>query len=52
MRNNCRPSTNAIMGLIFADYVLQPFYPPDCGPPEISRQLIAAATICNNNYYC
>lgn len=40
------PTTNAIMGLTFANYVLQPFFPDDCGVPVMSAQLLAAATIC------
>lgn len=40
------PCTNAIMGMTFASYVLQPFFPGDCGVPEGGIQLLAAATIC------
>ncbi|XP_076222325.1 solute carrier family 7 member genderblind [Nomia melanderi] len=39
------PTTNAIMGLTFAQYVLQPFF-PNCAIPENSVRLIAAITIC------
>lgn len=40
------PSTNAIMGLTFASYVLQPFFSGDCTIPETGLQLLAAVTIC------
>lgn len=40
------PSTNAIMGLTFASYVLQPFFTDDCKIPQIALQLLAAAAIC------
>ncbi|KAK9504604.1 hypothetical protein O3M35_010905 [Rhynocoris fuscipes] len=39
------PTTNAIMGLTFAKYVIKPFF-PECNPPEFSDRLIAAAVIC------
>uniref|UniRef100_A0A6M2DVF3 Putative amino acid transporter n=1 Tax=Xenopsylla cheopis TaxID=163159 RepID=A0A6M2DVF3_XENCH len=39
------PTTNAIMGLTFADYVLKPFY-VDCEVPATAVRLIAALTIC------
>ncbi|XP_078037372.1 solute carrier family 7 member genderblind [Augochlora pura] len=39
------PTTNAIMGLTFAQYVLQPFF-PNCDIPDYSVRLIAALTIC------
>ncbi|XP_017776442.1 PREDICTED: Y+L amino acid transporter 2 [Nicrophorus vespilloides] len=39
------PTTNAIMGLTFAKYVIQPFF-TGCEIPEYSDTLIAAATIC------
>ncbi|XP_076284081.1 solute carrier family 7 member genderblind isoform X2 [Lasioglossum baleicum] len=39
------PTTNAIMGLTFAQYVLQPFF-PNCAIPDYSVRLIAAVTIC------
>lgn len=38
------PSTNAIMGLTFAKYVVQPFF-PQCPLPEAGIMLVAAATI-------
>lgn len=44
-----RPTTNAIMGLTFANYVLQPFFSADCGVPILAAQLLAAATICKYN---
>lgn len=40
-----RPTTNAIMGLTFSNYVLQPFF-EDCDVPVEAAQLLAAATIC------
>lgn len=46
----CRPTTNAIMGLTFANYVLQPFF-PDCAIPVEAAQLLAAATICNDRIW-
>lgn len=45
-----RPTTNAIMGLTFAKYVIQPFF-PGCGMPDIGVTLIAAATICESKNY-
>lgn len=41
-----RPTTNAIMGLTVANYVLQPFFSADCGVPPLAAQLIAAILIC------
>ncbi|XP_055699328.1 Y+L amino acid transporter 2 [Phlebotomus papatasi] len=40
------PTTNAIMSMTFASYVLQPFFNSDCQPPGLSIQLLAAVTIC------
>lgn len=40
-----RPTTNAIMGLTFSNYVLQPLF-DDCHVPVEAAQLLAAATIC------
>lgn len=34
------------MGLTVANYVLQPFFPGDCGVPTLAAQLIAATLIC------
>lgn len=34
------------MGLTFANYVLQPFFPADCAVPTEAAQLLAGATIC------
>lgn len=42
----CSPTTNAIMGLTFANYVLQPFFAGDCSVPTEAAQLLAGATIC------
>ncbi|KAI4472798.1 hypothetical protein M0802_016499 [Mischocyttarus mexicanus] len=39
------PTTNAIMALTFAKYVLQPFF-PNCSTPDDGIRLIAAVTIC------
>lgn len=39
------PTTNAIMGLTFAQYVLQPFF-PNCTTPDDGVRLIAALSIC------
>ncbi|XP_075231240.1 solute carrier family 7 member genderblind [Lycorma delicatula] len=39
------PTTNAIMGLTFAKYVIQPFF-PDCELPDVSVRCIAAVVIC------
>lgn len=39
------PTTNAIMGITFAKYVVQPFF-PQCDLPESGVILIAACTIC------
>lgn len=41
----CRPTTNAIMGLTFAKYVVQPFF-PGCDVPQVAIVLIATITIC------
>jgi hypothetical protein len=42
-----RPSTNAIMGLTFANYVIQPFF-PECKNPDLAVRLLAAAAICKS----
>lgn len=34
------------MGMTFASYVLQPFFPEGCAIPQISIQLVAGVTIC------
>lgn len=47
---SCRPTTNAIMGLTFANYVLQPFF-NDCAVPVEATQLLAAATICEWEFF-
>ena len=39
------PTTNAIMGLTFARYVIQPFF-PNCAAPDDAVRMLAAATIC------
>lgn len=39
------PTTNAIMALTFAQYVMQPFF-PNCSTPDNGIRLIAAVTIC------
>ncbi|KAL7644942.1 UNVERIFIED_CONTAM: hypothetical protein RMT77_004759 [Armadillidium vulgare] len=39
------PTTNAIMGLTFANYVIKPFF-IDCPMPESSIRLLAAVAIC------
>ncbi|XP_076041187.1 solute carrier family 7 member genderblind [Oratosquilla oratoria] len=39
------PTTNAIMALTFANYVLQPFF-PSCEMPQNAIRLIAALAIC------
>lgn len=44
-----RPTTNAIMGLTVANYVLQPFFPGNCEVPPLAAQLIAATLICMPN---
>lgn len=41
----CSPTTNAIMGLTFAKYVIQPFF-HQCNLPEDGATFMAAATIC------
>lgn len=40
------PTTNAIMGLTVASYVLQPFFPEECKIPDGALQLLAACLIC------
>ncbi|XP_046804075.1 Y+L amino acid transporter 2 [Lucilia cuprina] len=44
------PTTNAIMGLTFASYVLQPFYEGSCEIPTAAKQMLAAITICFLTY--
>ncbi|XP_050295873.1 Y+L amino acid transporter 2 [Anthonomus grandis grandis] len=39
------PTTNSIMGLTFAKYVIQPFF-PECDMPDLGVRLVAAAVIC------
>jgi hypothetical protein len=39
------PTTNAIMALTVANYLVQPFFPEE-GAPEAAVSLIAAACIC------
>ncbi|XP_049842264.1 Y+L amino acid transporter 2-like [Schistocerca gregaria] len=39
------PTTNAIMGLTFASYAIQPFF-PNCSVPDAAVRMIAAVTIC------
>ncbi|RWS22264.1 large neutral amino acids transporter small subunit 2-like protein [Leptotrombidium deliense] len=39
------PVGNAIAGLTFANYILQPFF-PSCTPPENAQRLLAALVIC------
>ncbi|XP_060526412.1 Y+L amino acid transporter 2 [Cylas formicarius] len=39
------PTTNAIMGLTFAKYVIQPLFPA-CDMPDFGVRLVAAAVIC------
>lgn len=39
------PTTNAIMGLTFASYVIEPFF-PNCDAPHSAVRMIAAVTIC------
>ncbi|GFO25039.1 large neutral amino acids transporter small subunit 2 [Plakobranchus ocellatus] len=38
------PTGNAITGLTFANYILQPLF-PDCGPPTMAVSLVAALCI-------
>ena len=40
-----RPTTNAIMALTFANYVITPFF-PDCEVPDDAVRLVAASAIC------
>lgn len=39
-----RPTTNAIMGLTVANYVIQPFFPA-CPLPDIAVRMLAAVVI-------
>lgn len=39
------PTTNAIMGLTFARYVIEPFF-PNCAAPDDAVRIVAAVTIC------
>lgn len=45
---HCRPTTNSIMALTFAKYVIQPFF-PECEMPDLGVRLVAAAVICRFN---
>jgi len=38
------PTGNAILGLTFSYYLLQPFW-PNCEPPDLAVRLISAAVI-------
>ncbi|XP_017300474.1 Y+L amino acid transporter 2 [Diaphorina citri] len=40
------PTTNAIMGLTFANYVVKPFFHCENPPPDVAIRLIAASVIC------
>jgi len=44
------PASNAICGLTFAKYVLQPFY-GQCDPPEISVRLLSLLVICTSVFW-
>ncbi|XP_030767413.1 Y+L amino acid transporter 2 [Sitophilus oryzae] len=39
------PTTNSIMGLTFAKYVIQPLF-PECDMPDLGVRLVAASVIC------
>ena len=39
------PTGNAVLGLTFAYYMLQPFW-PNCDPPDWAIRLLSAAVIC------
>lgn len=43
------PTGNAILGLTFSYYLLQPFY-PGCEPPDLAVRLMSAAVIGKLNY--
>jgi len=43
----CRPTTNAIMGLTFANYVIKPYF-PTCVCPDLAVRLLAGAAICKS----
>lgn len=43
------PTTNAIMGLTFANYVIQPFF-PNCSIPNVAVMLLATITISSLSY--
>lgn len=44
-KNFFSPTTNAIMGLTFASYLVKPLF-PYCNIPDPAIRLIAAAAIC------
>lgn len=44
------PTTNAIMALTFASYVVQPFF-PNCAIPALGINLLAAATISKSSNF-
>lgn len=41
----CRPLGNAILGLTFAKYVAQPFFPIGCEIPDLAIRLMSASAI-------
>ena len=43
------PTSNAIAGLAFSYYVLQPMF-PTCDPPDIAVRLLAALAICKYRF--
>ncbi|XP_077982868.1 large neutral amino acids transporter small subunit 1-like [Glandiceps talaboti] len=46
-----RPTSQAIIALVFANYILQPMFPiAGCDPPEIAVDLLAALCLCILTY--
>ena len=43
------PTSNAISGLAFSHYVLQPIY-PDCDPPDSVVRVLAGLAICESSF--
>ncbi|XP_077865671.1 putative L-type amino acid transporter 1-like protein MLAS [Saccoglossus kowalevskii] len=46
-----RPTSQAIVAIVFATYFLQPFFPQEgCSPPEEAVALLAAICLCKYKY--
>ncbi|XP_077865662.1 large neutral amino acids transporter small subunit 1-like [Saccoglossus kowalevskii] len=46
-----RPTSQAIIAIVFANYIIQPLFPdPDCAPPKEATALLAALCLCILTY--